>query len=54
MNEQPIQIVDTRDENHPEAMRRDRLLAAIALITGIGLCSGCRSRCNMARRSSCR
>lgn len=40
MNELPSQITDTRDENHPEALRRDRLLAAIALIMGVGLCLG--------------
>ncbi len=42
MNEQPpLPItVDTRDPSHPEALRRDRLLAALTLIAGIGLLLG--------------
>lgn len=33
-------IADTRDANHPEALRRDRLLAAMTLILGVGLLLG--------------
>ena len=40
MNEQPGSLTDTRDANHPEALRRDRLLAAMTLILGIGLLLG--------------
>ena len=41
MNEQPQPIsVDTRDPSHPEALRRDRLLAALTLIAGLGLLLG--------------
>lgn len=40
MNEHPGQIADTRDANHPEALRRDRLLAAMTLILGLGLLLG--------------
>ena len=37
---QPIRADDTRDKNHPEALRRDRLLAAIALLLGTGVLLG--------------
>lgn len=42
MNEhpRPITAADTRDANHPEALRRDRLLAALTLIAGLGLLLG--------------
>ncbi|MES2755201.1 MAG: AI-2E family transporter [Pseudomonadota bacterium] len=41
MNEHPGKLaVDTRDANHPEALRRDRLLAALTLIAGLGLLLG--------------
>lgn len=40
MNDHPGAITDTRDANHPEALRRDRLLAAMTLILGIGLLLG--------------
>lgn len=41
MNEHPRPPSrDTRDANHPEALRRDRLLAALTLIAGLGLLLG--------------
>ena len=41
MNELPQPLTaDTRDPSHPEALRRDRLLAALTLIAGLGLLLG--------------
>ena len=41
MNELPRPLTaDTRDANHPEALRRDRLLAALTLIMGTGVLLG--------------
>ena len=40
MNQPPARIDAVHDEHDPEALRRDRLLAALTLIAGIGLCLG--------------
>lgn len=40
MDDHPLPIADMREANNPEALRRDRLLAALTLVAGLGLLLG--------------